>query len=539
MRRKSAPVPHAHDGTTQEVPLDVEQVHAAWNALKQRYVSICVGRVARRLFRERSIVARRGTERLAMTDNFANYVRRWLAPYARDVLDAILVLGVVPVRFKRLATGDWAPYVPAYPGYTITTSLENGLQQFKFYWRTPPTHDPGAFFALDGAEATSFGAYDPHVYILSDFGANPMADGTLRSPLAACLPEIAFINEMLEAAVNAERVRSMPPIMFQEAPQRARSMASGLEEGVFGGDVDAVERRELSYTRSREQQREFERQLSAYTSITGRSGHAMMGVRERHTGAVRESYAPNARDARGHLMPWTRTAFVPEEHVLATLPTPAAPANLSDMIERVQRTICGVMAVPAAHTSSVASDRLRASADASEAAMNDTAQYYSAMLSRALNVAYEHAFGRADFLRELRSRAEERHRRRLALTGRAYERDESDASPMLTEDDFFAAVASTSIELTFDLSPTTDAETLDALNARGILDWSNYAAARLQLADLPPSLAPERDPFTDDERKRLLPGYSAPSDDDAQRRQSKKPDEEPPKKKAKRDRSSK
>ena len=79
----------------------------------------------------------RDTTELIPSAEFAQYVRQRLIPFCHQCLEAILVLGVVPILYERDArSGQPWPYVPAIGSYMIKRHTVAGVVRLRFYWRS-------------------------------------------------------------------------------------------------------------------------------------------------------------------------------------------------------------------------------------------------------------------------------------------------------------------------------------------------------------------------------------------------------------------
>jgi len=526
----------ARQGNTKEVPLCPRQTHLAWDTQRHSCVRMCLNEIIKRLFAGGGLVAMRGDEMLTPSPAFASYMHRELGPFSRNAFLAAQTFGLVPVAFEKAehelesGAGEMrvSPYVPKFGTYTITTRSVNGHQEFAFYWGGPCSDAAisvavrggcGGDERLEGA----FGDPDDSVVIVSDFGSNPNLDGTLTSNLSAVVENILFHNELVDAAVTAERIASNPAVFTARNPAydaqnslrdtqlgeawfagSAARQAHLAQENAFSGggqgrpalsdDADGDGPGVATYTRTPQEIRGTRLMLRAFERETGLSADehfAVPGVSacdDEDPVAVR---GQARHPGTGHVMPWSSQYFIGASRSLVHQQMPQTRGDLTQLTRNLQETVCGVLSVP--RTLIVAESNVRAGVENSENTMNKTVQYWADLLGDLLTRVYRHMFGQSDLAEELRMRVEQKRRMLRARYGPA-----TRAVPvhdLVTDSDLFDAAQKTSVSLVFDLVPVTSTERLTFLHDRGIISWKVYAESMLRVNNLPRAyLASEEEP---------------------------------------------
>lgn len=501
--------PGTRAGDTPEVPVRREQMAGAWGGLSDPYVRQCTNEVMKRLFSGQGIVVYHGDEPRPASAAFRTVLARDFVPFVRDAMQCILAFGLVPIAFKRVHGGgmgeyDLVPYVPKFGTYVLSTFSEAGQQRFRFYWAGAlggecfaAASETGPFWMTGGGGP--YGERDEAVVVAHDFGFEPNVDGSLTSNLHILRPVLAFIAELRQLALTAERIASNPPIVTAYNPAIEDRAEDKFQENFYVGNPDrCLNRAEAVYQRTAQQQQLFQQQMEQWEACTGMDAQAEFGAvaRKKRGAGEMEGPVPPAwgRDWRGCEMPWARQYYLDATRQLVQQQLPRTRTDLEALSNQAMELVCGVLNVP---RGLLASDsHVQAGVEAVAEAMHRTVNQWADMLSALLTAIYNHTFGIADLRDELRVRAESRRRSPLDR-----------AAQLLTEEDLFEAEAKTRVRLGFDLPPVTTPERLDALYNREIITWKTYAGAQLRLHGFGrDQLAHTSDPLTKEERRELLLG---------------------------------
>ena len=496
-------------GSTEPTVLKETQVRAAWGALSHQFVRMCMNEITKRLFTGRGIAVHRGDEPQIPKGAFDTFLRRDMIAFARDALNAIFAIGVVPIAFRKPRTAglgpeELAPYVPLPHTYTITTWADAGIQRFSFYWNASSFSSSSVH---TGAGVDVFGERDRRVIIAHDFGFEPRIDGTLTSNMHVIADSLRLAEELPRLLLVGERIASNPPIIlaYNHAVEQA-ARAAGNEPAFFAGDLDTCQNREdFIYQRNAEQQQAFTAGLQYWQQATGidaREAFGPAGASALNNWQDQYRAAPVPKDGAdfsGAEMPWARVhrMRVTDQHVSHTMPQTRR--DYTQIMQQISHVVCGVLNVPQGVIA--ASSTVRAGVEATQEDMQRTVNHYADMLSTLMTGVYHHIFGEADLRDELRSRVERKRRSPFDI-----------APQLLTEKDLFEAKRAVKIRLSFDLAPTTTVESLNFMRNRGLLSWRTYGESVLRLNGMPADqLDVPKDPFTDDERKMLIMGRAGGS----------------------------
>ena len=465
--------------TTPERQLDTRQVQLGWQMLTHRFVRACMNEIAKRLFSGRGIAVQRGDEPQIPTDAFERFLRRDMLPFARDAINCIMVLGIVPIAFRKsngLGPDELAPFVPPPNQYVITTWSDAGVQRYSFYW---------------SSNGIDIGEEDDTVYIAHDFEAEPMLDGTLTSNIASLIPELLLSNELIRLMLKAEQINANPQLVLgYNIAVDAAARAASQQAGEFAGDIDACQHRaDFLYERNAEMRETTANNLRAWQQATGIDARTAFG----ELGA---SLLNNTHDAYTNA-PVVEDRGVPEHRLRVTDTVVAqraahARTDYVQLMDQIMMSVCRVMNVPEGALAS--SSSVKAGVEATAESMHRTINHYADMLSSLMTAVYNHLFLVRNLDDELRSRVERKRKSPLDL-----------APQLITEQDLFEAYQATRVRLSLDLPPTTSVETLHDLRNRRLISYRTYGEAVLRLEGFPAAyLDSLKDPFTAEERKEML-----------------------------------
>ena len=523
----------ARRGDTPEVTLCARQCRLAWEVQSHPCVRMCINEITKRLFSGDGMIVTRGDETLTPSPAFASYLRRELAPFVRNAFMAINAFGVVPIAFRN---GDVdveagagvmrvSPYVPDFGTYTITTYSHRGQQHFRFHWGGAMSQHDGCGDNAAGVGVTlqqidAFGEADDSVIVAHEFGASPNLDGTLNSNFAAIVENVLFHQELVRAAVTAERIASNPPVFTArnlKYDEQQRQYSANLGEATFSGSAD---RQTLlagegdddgddclgnsgggggglngedgagvgmaTYERTGREISAFQSMMEVFEARTGLRAGEYLGVGS-GPGCAADNQSRSVRGSgrnphTGYVMPWAAQFNLGAARTLVHQQMPQTRGDLVQLTRILQETVCGVLSVPRALI--LADSSVKAGVESTENTMNKTVQHLAEQLGDLATRVYQHLFGRVDLAEELQLRVEQK---RKLLRARFGERaaDRLQAADLLTERDMFEATRKTAVTIGFDLVPVTSNERLDHMYERGIITWRAYGESMLRLNGMP------------------------------------------------------
>ena len=146
---------------------------------KNSFVFICRNLIHSKVF-ENGLCLREGNSKNCKDNPLTSRIMEeyWL-PFAKDVIDTILCLGIVPIRYKNINKDITVPYVPKAGTYEIhCVTPVDGSIRFEFFSNDKP---------IDITKPT------PDAFVLSGFGYDPERNAELNSTIECLYPHIKFI----------------------------------------------------------------------------------------------------------------------------------------------------------------------------------------------------------------------------------------------------------------------------------------------------------------------------------------------------------
>ena len=170
-----------------------------------------------------------------------------IIPCCKRNITSIFTLGLGLVVVAKSKDPRWE-YVVKYPedGGTIHTYYDHKTDTQKFYYERANINYGGIFLG-----STLFGG-DSKVKVLSGFGYDPSADGSLRSRVVSLVEEHAFITR-LHDYYSIAASRSCDPILFTQRPEKASDDDEKFMSGCYGDRVKHTATAEDMYRRTREE----------------------------------------------------------------------------------------------------------------------------------------------------------------------------------------------------------------------------------------------------------------------------------------------
>lgn len=118
----------------------------------------------------------------------------WL-PFCRDMVDAVLSIGVAVIRVIPMEDGLRIPVILEPNSCRIKMSYELGIRDY---------------IVLDDQQNEI-----PDTFVLDIFGYSPTFDGKLTSIMSNLLPQVQYINTLRGTCLSMEQKRSSPVIMTE------------------------------------------------------------------------------------------------------------------------------------------------------------------------------------------------------------------------------------------------------------------------------------------------------------------------------------
>ena len=140
----------------------------------------------------------------------------WL-PFCKDMLDSILTMGIVPIRFITLQDDLRVPVV-----------LEPNCARIKMTY----TYGVRSYIVLNEQQEEI-----PDTMVLDMFGYSPFSTGSVKSIVCNLIPQIKYINMMMGTTLTMERKRA-DPIIITEAVDTKVDNVEGINYDYYAdGDM--------------------------------------------------------------------------------------------------------------------------------------------------------------------------------------------------------------------------------------------------------------------------------------------------------------
>jgi len=504
---------------TPVVTLDPAQVALCFDQLNEGVPRACMQRLNAELTRA-GFVFFTNDDELAATEEMRNYIDNVLKDLQQDAIRAICAIGVCPIAFRRdEATGAIIPYVPKPKTYTIAVGTLRGVAFYQLQWITTRHSRTIMRERQRGARGDRpddrlvaervigsriFGTPDPSVVVLHGFNNDPDVDGTICSLVAsfmrrAVLPQQRFTD----LAVVAETINAKPPLARQydgKADQAFHESLRGTEyvgEGIIDpiGEADA-RRLNQQYLRTEGQIAAYQRQTKEINAHMA----TLAGEPVEDSGALSQAFArhpasSSATDAEGNAMPWQTEVALPEQWKIAPLQLPQPRGDLVPLLAHFNDQVFLSFLIPGQSLN--ANARLSADADMAEKTLDVTVTQWKLDIARILTLGYDSSHLAADIESEVRAAGVRNRASAKDLTGRVTDEE---------LEGIMSKVAS--VRVGYRMKPPAKQAELDALLARGIIEWSTYAPSSCTVAGLDPTLAQPKDPLPLEARRVVgMPTY--------------------------------
>lgn len=465
----------------QEIAVQVPMVAACISALKNLVMSD-------------GIKFMRENVELIPSRDFQDYVVRHLNPFAYACIDALLMLGIIPVVYELdERTGQRWPYVPAIGTYIIKRHTVRGAVRYNFYWT-----DEASFrqawqrqairvrdatgirwtarrscedYLLNNDEDLSGGIYDPYVEVIHNLGHELTQTGALTSKLASLLGVAYNRMRMQKARATAETNAAAPPFATEYDHAAEAHQSKSLAQGYYAsaaappdvaGDPESIEAH--TYQRDAAQKENYLAMLREYESMTGRDAGDVFDVPHElyRSDLGGTSVTQNAKTSEGVAAPWGNTYHVSAARKLAKLPDAHMSTDYVNALRYMDEEICGVMGVPQTYVLGTA---LRAGTELVTNRLHDEV----GALKNKLSDVVTHIYGAIWLGEDISSYMSSELRQQTLRVGIPDEGAQDEPSPLLTPDDLFVIDAIKRVRATFSKQPSENPQELIQMFALGFL----------------------------------------------------------------------
>ena len=420
------------------------RIHAMFHMYKNDLFCVLCRNILKNKLVENGIHIQRNSN-LVELDDSVKY--DWLK-FVVDVLDMILVLGICPVRFDRKKK---TPYVPPYGHFEIQIfTKRDGTRRYEL-------HDEQ--YVQEAVKDCIF---------LVGFGFDPSADAELSSLVKTLEPTIKFIANMQDCAIQAEFMRSNPPIVTER-----KELRDEKQEGVnfdFFADADAVKNNAGSvYRRDEAAVEQLKRQKRLFASAIG-------------------DEETNAEKALDNVMP------LPTGYVHAATLQATARTDFVSMNRLYQESICAVLGVP--RSMIITDSNVKSDLVGAHQIFRQTLLWWRETLERSLTRTYRIIYSSI----EVKKMTNIAKRRKLGGGFRVGSGDEPTDTIIVEE---IARKNLPSIALP--VAPYLEVDDLKELYQQEIINWETYCKYMLRTSSLPEEdLNTRKDPWNHEDRKAML-----------------------------------
>ena len=339
------------------------------------------------------ISVKRAGKEVKLTATFEEHINQKWMPFARDVIDSVLMWGFVPVSmdsddpepFAGLRVGKRArdedtygsqdktaahasdvTVPPRRPGPRTARNLVPFVPTFGTYEIVMSKHGRGGY----RRRATVFtnGAANAHQkddFTEVFFRTAPDYNGSIVSPIAACFDYVSFTAAMKELALSAELVRATPTLVTQSTTNSSGSATSGIDPSSLFFDSES---RAIQSSADAEESGERMKRLDIASKMANEINRMRTIIQDAHGGLgkaqsshlppeipprlfalpEKQQLVPNALQpqSRGDLEHLMRLA---NDHVAAALGVPASvlfegrfSSNTASQVQLLNTTIAAI-----------------------------------------------------------------------------------------------------------------------------------------------------------------------------------------------------
>ena len=270
----------------------------------------------------------------------------WI-PFAKDIVDVIMTVGVAPIRFKKIKK-ELIPYVPKCGSYAIHVTTTNvGLCSFTL-------HD------MDNPNKPA-----PNSIVLSGFGYDPRSDGSITSIIKVLEPSMQFVHQLSDCALTAETLRCNPPIVVEKR-ETTHEAKEGLDFDFFM-DSDALKTSLSSqYKRDEKEVRRLKNQQRLFAAAI--NGTPQEQVR--------------AESTMNNIIP------LPSSFTVGSIIEPSGRNDFSQILRSVAENICSIMGVP--RSMMISDNVVRGDVEGSHDVFKQSCLLWKNITSKILTWVYRH-----------------------------------------------------------------------------------------------------------------------------------------------------
>jgi len=406
------------------------------------FVFICRNLIHSKVF-ENGLCMREGTTHDCSKSPLTKQLlhTHWL-PFAKNVIDSILCVGLVPVRYKEI-NDNIVPYIPKAGTYEIhIVTLADGSTTYEFFSTDKP---------INISEPT------PNAFILSGFGYDPERNGELNSTISCLYPYIRFISDMHDYATIAEKIRTNPPIIMQKRGENQSSQEESLHFDQYVDGDNLKVSLHNQYERNKEDVENLKSQNRLFlNAIAGKNLHS----------------AENSTRAIENMVP------LPSQYNVGTTLQPSARTDFVAINRLSQETICALIGVP---RSMIINDSVtRADIQGSHDVFRQTLIYWKKSVATTLTKIYRILYGDHE-LQKMKKKSKKRKLKNI--------------------ENF---VESNLVTIEIPTTPYVSNDELRSLYLQGIINWKHYGEYMLRNASLPIDILQSKEPWKLDDKKEFL-----------------------------------
>ena len=410
---------------------------------KNAFVFICRNLIHSKVF-ENGLCLREANEKDCKGNPLTKQLMQshWL-PFAKDIIDSIICIGLVPVRYKNI-NNNVIPYVPKAGTYEIhVVTPEDGSTTYEFFSKDKP---------IDITKPT------PDAFVLSGFGYDPERNGSLNSTIDCLYPHIRFVTDMHDYAVIAEKIRTNPPIIMQ---RRGENQSSSNDESLhFDQFVDGDNVKLSLHNR-------YERDKQDIESLQNQNRLFLRAIEGKNLHS-----AENSEKAIENMVP------LPNQYNVGTTLQPSARTDFVAINRLSQETICALIGVP---RSMIINDSVtRADIQGSHDVFRQTLIYWKKSVANTLTKVYRILYG-------------EHELQKITMKGKKRKLK-----------DIESFVESNLVTIDIPTTPYVSNDELRSLYLQGIISWKYYGEYMLRNASLPVDILLKKEPWSQEDRKEFL-----------------------------------
>ncbi len=347
------------------------------------YAQMAADGITSEVFKE-SMHATRGTEPIKVNYSLEQYLNTYMRPFLLDCFDMILTLGIVPYMInKRKLPNGGTVLVPEVPKIDFRLAIVLHLKKYTVEYVFIPIVPNNVVRVKE----------DPAVRFLTNFGHNPTPSGKLTSMIASGLSTAVFVNMINNYALEAEAERSNPRLVTETE----KVITGNAELDALGGQHAFYQDRDLSEKRAEDQ---FE--ISQLSALMGRLQYLT------YQNDVKQMLGRGADNTRGRSLGDSREKqlpfVLPQGQKVVNTHLPEARRDLPVFQTFLQDVIFALYGYP--RTSVMESTHGRITQDSNRDALSRTVMKWKRILSDIATDVYDIAYGKSEFLQQVRENGE-------------------------------------------------------------------------------------------------------------------------------------